>query len=227
MRIVKGGPDERRNFIDTAISELSGTYYDLTQKFEKVLFSRNLLLKRNATDSEIDVYDMQFANLASKIIKQRTIFTNKIAPLANENMKFLSSSKDSLFVGYDSPFKNGDIQAQILDALGANRIKDREVGYTTIGPHRDDLVLKVNNKDIRHFGSQGQQRSAVLALKLAEYSVAKETINESPILLLDDVFSELDNSRAKLLFERVKDGQTIITGTRAKQANFSYNKIKI
>ena len=227
LKIIKAGPDERRNFIDSAISELSGSYYDLLLRFEKVLFSRNLLLKRNASDAEIEVYDEQFAALSAKILKQREIFVKKLSPYAKETMEFLSGGKDSLSVRYDSPFFGDNIKDEILDSLGANRMRDRELGYTSIGPHRDDLVVVSNGKDLRHYGSQGQQRSAVLALKLAVFNVIKETLGEEPVLLLDDVFSELDNTRAKLLFEKVKGCQTIITGTRARTSAFCYNKIKL
>lgn len=227
MKIAKGGPEERRNFIDLSISELSGAYFDLLTKFEKILFSRNLLLKRNASDTEIDVYDEQFAIVASKILKQRQTFIKKLTPFAKENMKFLSNGKDALELKYESPFLSDNLKDEILQALGANRLRDREVGYTTLGPHRDDLAINVSGKDIRTYGSQGQQRTAVLALKLAEFDVLKETLGESPVLLLDDVFSELDNTRSKLLFEKVRGEQTIITGTRAKAATFSYTKIKI
>jgi len=227
MKIAKGGPEDRRNFIDLAISKLSGSYYDLLLRFEKILFSRNLLLKRGASDAEIDVYDEQFALIASKILKQRQTFIEKLKPFSQENMSFLSKRKDSLNIKYDCPFSSGNLYNEILEALGANRLRDREVGYTTLGPHRDDLVLSVSGKDIRHFGSQGQQRTAVLALKLAEYDVLKETLGESPVLLLDDVFSELDSTRSKLLLERAQGEQTIITGTRARTAPFAYNKIKL
>ena len=227
MKIAKGGPEDRRNFIDMAISELSGAYFELLTKFEKILFSRNLLLKRNASDAEIDVYDEQFSLIASKILKQRQTFIKKLTPYAKDNMKFLSGGKDVLELKYESPFSSDNLKEEILNALGANRMRDREVGYTTIGPHRDDLSISVSGKDIRQYGSQGQQRTAVLALKLAEFDVLKETLGESPVLLLDDVFSELDNTRSKLLFEKVRGEQTIITGTRAKAATFNYNKIKI
>ena len=227
MKIAKGSPEDRRNFIDTAISKLSGSYFDLLAKFDKILFSRNLLLKRGASDAEIDVYDEQFAIIASKILKQRQTFVKKLADFAKENTRFLSSGCDELKIKYDCPFTSDNLKDEILSALGANRLRDREVGYTTLGPHRDDLMLMISGKDIRQYGSQGQQRTAVLALKLAEYDVLKDTIGESPVLLLDDVFSELDASRAKLLFERVRTEQTIITGTRARTANFNYSKIKI
>lgn len=227
MKIAKGGPEDRRNFLDSAICELSGAYYDLLLRFDKVLVRRNLLLKRNASDAEIEVWDDQFASLAAKIIHQRNVFVKKLTPYAASNMKFLSGGKEELVIKYDSPFKSADPKQEIMDQLGANRLKDRELGYTSIGPHRDDLVLLASGTDLKTHGSQGQQRTAVLALKLAVYEVFKETISESPVLLLDDVFSELDSTRAKLLFEKVKSGQTIITGTRARASSFSYNKIKI
>ena len=227
MKIAKGGPEDRRNFIDMAISELSGPYYDLLSRFDKILFSRNTLLKRGASDAEVDVYDEQFAVVASKILKQRQIFIKKLEPFATENMKFLSNGIDTLKIKYDCPFTSDNLHDEILAALSASRLRDREVGYTTLGPHRDDLMLLVSGKDIRNFGSQGQQRTAVLSLKLAEYDVLKEALGEPPVLLLDDVFSELDNVRSKLLFDRVRGEQTIITGTRARTSNFNYNKIKL
>lgn len=227
MKIAKGSPEDRREFLDDAIAELSSAYYELLAKYERVLFSRNLLLKRKATDEEIDVYDIQLATLASKIIRQRCTFVSRLAPFASANMKFLSGNKEDLKIKYETAFGSDHSTQAILDALGANRLHDRETGYTTIGPHRDDLSLEANCKDLRSYGSQGQQRTAVLALKLAVYEVLRETSGECPVLLLDDVFSELDSTRAKLLFEKVKNGQTIITGTRARNSSFSYHKIKI
>ena len=227
LKIVKGSPEDRREFLDAAICELSSAYYNLLLKYEKVLASRNILLKKHASLNEIEVFDIQLANLASKITHQRKTFVDKIYNYANLNMKYLSSNKENLLVKYESTFFNDYSEENILSLLELNRQRDIELGYTTIGPHRDDIMLMSNEKDLRIFGSQGQQRTAVLALKLAVYEVFKDTTGEPPILLLDDVFSELDSVRAKLLLNKVKDAQTIITGTRAKTSQFSYNKIKL
>lgn len=227
MKITKGSPEDRRDFIDNSISELSSTYYTLLLRYEKVLFSKNLLLKKRASLEEIDVFDLQLAELASKIIKQRVAFIDKIAPLANQYMKYLTDEKENLTLKYSSNLETFIAPGAILEKLKNFRFRDLELGYTSIGPHRDDLEIISNDKDLRSFGSQGQQRTAILALKLAVCDVFFQTTGDPPILLLDDVFSELDTKRIQLLFSTTNKYQTIITGTRFRSKLAQFNKIKL
>lgn len=222
MKIVTGGPQERRDFMDTDISELSGQYYNLVARFNKVLEQRNKLLKnrydRKMVLDQIDVFSEQLASLAAPIIKTRRNFIAKIAPLAQNAMQKLSDGKESLKMEYVSMRgeTTSEIKANMLEALQVNLEKELELGYTLVGPHRDDIKFLVNGVEAKDFASQGQQRSIILALKVAELEIFEKELNEKPVLILDDVFSELDNKRQKLLYELMNGAQVIITGTTVK-----------
>lgn len=235
LKIVSASPDKRRDFMDTDISELSGYYYNLIQRYNKILLQRNRLLKterdRSVLLSQIGVWDEQLAQVASLIIKTRKSFIEKLKAPAKDALKFISSSKDELEIEYVGV--NGttaeEIKAEILKSLKFNLERDIELGYTSVGPHRDDIYFGLNGKDARNFASQGQQRSIVLALKFAELEIFEKELNEEPILVLDDVFSELDTTRQRRLYEKMSKYQTIITGTQFKfkpVSNFQTIRIK-
>lgn len=235
LKIVSASPDKRRDFMDTDISELSGSYYNLVQRYNKVLLQRNKLLKterdRALLLAQIGVWDEQLAQIASLIIKTRKSFIEKLKTPAKEALKFISSSKDDLeseYVGAKGTTAE-EIKAELLKSLKFNLDRDIELGYTTVGPHRDDIYFGLNGKDARNFASQGQQRSIVLALKFAELEIFEKEIGEEPILVLDDVFSELDTTRQRRLYEKMSKYQTIITGTQFKfkpVSNFETIRIK-
>jgi DNA replication and repair protein RecF len=222
LKIVSGGPNERREFMDTDISQLSGSYYTLIQRYEKVLFQRNRLLKmvhdKAELEAQIEVWDSQLAYLAGLIIKTRKNFVQKITIPANETMKNISKNADELKVSYVGAKGESakEIEEEILKSLKNNLTRDMELGYTSIGPHRDDLKFELNGKDSRVFASQGQQRSIVLALKIAELKVFEAELEEKPVLVLDDVFSELDSTRQKKLYEHFSGTQVLMTGTLFK-----------
>ena len=222
IKIVTGGPQERREFMDTDISELSGQYYNLVQRYTKVLEQRNKLLKnrydRKMVLDQIDVFSEQLASLAAPIIKTRKNFIKKLAPLANDAMLELSGGKESLAIEYTGASGDdvGEIKQNLLKAYENNLEKDLELGYTLVGPHRDDVKLLINGVDAKDFASQGQQRSIILALKMAEIKIFEQELNEQPVLILDDVFSELDNKRQKLLYKLMENTQVIVTGTVVK-----------
>lgn len=235
LKIVSASPDKRRDFMDTDISELSGYYYNLTQRYNKILIQRNKLLKtqhdRTLLLSQIGVWDEQLAQTASLIVKTRKSFIEKLKTPAKEALKFISSSKDNLEIEYVGAkgATAEEIKAEILKSLKINIDRDIELGYTTVGPHRDDIYFELNNKDARNFASQGQQRSIVLALKFAELEIFEQELGEAPILVLDDVFSELDTTRQRRLYEKMSKFQTIITGTQFKfkpVSNFQTIRIK-
>ena len=220
--IVSGGPSERRDFMDTDISQLSGSYYNLLQRYTKVLNQRNKLLKfvhdKSVLADQIEVWNNQLAHLAGLIIKTRKNFIQKLKEPANETMKYISKNADELSIEYIGAKGEtaAEIEAEIKKSLENNLDRDMELGYTTIGPHRDDLRFDLNKRDSRVFASQGQQRSIVLALKIAELKVFENEIGEKPILVLDDVFSELDSTRQKKLYEYFADTQVLMTGTLFK-----------
>lgn len=235
LKIVSASPDKRRDFMDTDISELSGSYYNLLQRYNKILLQRNKLLKtekdRNLLISQIGVWDEQLAHIASLIVKTRKSFVEKLKIPAKDALKFISSSKDNLEIEYVGAKGTTaeEIKSEILKSLKFNFERDLELGYTSVGPHRDDIYFGLNGKDARNFASQGQQRSIVLALKFAELEIFEQELNEEPILVLDDVFSELDTTRQRRLYEKMSKYQTIITGTQFKfkpVSDFETIKIK-
>lgn len=222
LKIVSASPDKRRDFMDTDISELSGSYYNLIQRYNKVLLQRNKLLKterdRALLLAQIGVWDEQLAQIASLIIKTRKSFIEKLKVPAKEALKYISSSKDDLEIEYVGVKGTSaeEIKEELLKSLKFNIERDIELGYTSVGPHRDDIYFGLNGKDARNFASQGQQRSIVLALKFAELEIFEKELGEEPILVLDDVFSELDTTRQRRLYEKMSKYQTIITGTQFK-----------
>lgn len=222
LKIVSGGPSERRDFVDMDISEISGSYYNLTQKYERVLFQRNRLLKmvhdKSLLKEQIAVWNEQLAHLAGLIIKTRKNFIQKLQIPANETMKFMSKGSEELtmtYVGVKGE-SAAEIESEILKSLETNFERDMELGYTSVGPHRDDVRFELDGRDAKIFASQGQQRSIVLALKIAEMQVFENEIGEKPVLVLDDVFSELDSSRQRKMYENLKGMQVLMTGTAFK-----------
>lgn len=222
LKIVSGSPSERRDFMDSDISQLSGVYYNLVQRYNKVLDQRNKLLKtvhnKMLLESQIDVWNEQLASLAGQIIKTRKSFIKKLTIPAIETMKYISKDSDNLTISYVGVKgeTSEEIKNEILKALKFNLDKDMELGYTTVGPHRDDVRFELNGRDSKIFASQGQQRSIVLALKLAELEVFEKELGEKPVLVLDDVFSELDSVRQKSLYKKFEGVQVLMTGTLFK-----------
>jgi len=222
LKIVSESPNERREFMDTDISQLSGAYYNLLARYNKVLFNRNRLLKternREMLLAQISVWNEQLAALAAPIIRTRKSFIEKLTEPAKRALKDLSKQTEELCIDYVGAkgTTTEELKSEILSALEYNLERDIELGYTSIGPHRDDVKFCLNGMDARNFASQGQQRSIVLALKIAEAEIFATEIGENPVLVLDDVFSELDTRRQKKLFEVVSQYQTIVTGTAFK-----------
>ena len=192
LKIVQGGPSERRSFIDIAICQLSKTYFYLLTRYQKILSQRNKLLKSGkATDDTLDIWDNQLALEGAKVIKTRKGFIKNLSPIASKNHAFLSGGLENLELFYEGieGKTQDEICTNFLSQLNKDRQRDIKNGHTHSGPQREDLKIAVNNLDIRTYGSQGQQRTAALSLKLSELDLATITRNESPILLLDDVLS--------------------------------------
>lgn len=242
LNLVKGGPYYRRRFIDLEISQVSPYYYYQLQKYNHVLKQRNNLLKeirdKKSDDKLLEMWDQQLIETGSKIILKRIKVIDKLKILARLSQRQITNGSENLSVEYDLSLKEvlGDEEQTRLifkHLLTNNRKEEIKRGYTLFGPHRDDLVFKVNNVDIRKYGSQGQQRTTSLALKLAELEYMKSETGEYPILLLDDVFSELDQKRSNTLLNLI-DGkiQTFITTTdlttldNLKQDNYSFFQVE-
>lgn len=219
LKIVSESPAERRDFMDTDISQLSGSYYNLLQRYNKILFQRNKLLKtvkdRAMLLDQIEIWNEQLASVASYIVKTRRGFIEKLKAPAADTMKYISKDADELDISYVGAVGEtaDEIKAEILKSLRFNFERDVELGYTTVGPHRDDIKFELNHKDAKVFASQGQQRSIVLALKIAELQVFEKELGEKPVLILDDVFSELDSARQKKMYDKFDGCQVLMTGT--------------
>jgi len=215
LKIVQSSPSARRTYIDTALCQMSKAYFYLLTRYNKTLAQRNKLLKVGADFDSLDIWDSQLSQIGAKVIKTRKGFVNKLAPFVNENHLSLTDGKEHLNISYDGLAGESveELEKEFLKALKKDRQKDIKLGYTNNGPQKDDLELKIGNIDIRTYGSQGQQRTAALSLKLAQLQLAYSTTGECPILLLDDVLSELDLKRQEQLLKKIQGVQTIITCT--------------
>lgn len=215
LKIIKDSPGVRRKFIDMELCQLNSKYYYNLVQYNKVLNERNVVLKNRKLDSEIlDIYDIQLANFGYHIIIERLKYINKLNFYGKDIHKDISSGKENLEFKYISTIKDlEDIENSFYELLRRNRKKDIEKGTTSIGPHRDDFIVLINDVDTKSFGSQGQQRSAVLTIKFSSLKIIKEMTSEYPVLLLDDVLSELDFNRKRYILSTIGEIQTIITCT--------------
>lgn len=213
LNIIKNGPSERRRFLDMELCQLNRIYLHNLMNYNRILMQRNKLLKDISFHPEyedtLEIWDVQMAEYGSKIIAARENFVKELNEIIVEIHKKLSGGREELMVSYE---KNV-FQAQFLEAIKKDRDKDIRMKMTHTGPHRDDLLFQIKNLDIRRFGSQGQQRTTALSLKLAEIELVRRSSKDSPILLLDDVLSELDGNRQHYLLESIHDVQTLITCT--------------
>ena len=213
LSVVKSSPGERRRFMDMEICQLSRIYYSNLSKYNKILDQRNNTLKqiayRNGVEDVLDVWDDQLVDVGSSIIKERQNFINMLNEVIKEIHKNLTSEGEEIELKYEPNVESDNFD----DVLKEKRNIDIKNTTTMSGPHRDDFGIFINNVDVRKYGSQGQQRTAALSLKLAEIELVKKIINDNPILLLDDVMSELDSKRREALLNSIKDIQTIITCT--------------
>ena len=220
MRLVKEAPEERRRFMDISMSQRTKTYLYALSKYNKILAQRNKLLKSSFNEENLmrtlPVWDAQLAHEGAIIIASRRSFIKELEPIARAKHASLSSNAEQLDMVYESEI-GGDsieeIEGILLKRYADSYKKDMELRHTTVGPHRDDIKLMVNDIDIRKFGSQGQQRTTALALKLAEIDGFTTDSGETPILLLDDVLSELDLTRQKALLDATSGIQTFLTCT--------------
>ena len=218
LQLIKGSPAGRRKFIDIELGQMKPLYLSDLSQYNHVLKQRNSYLKNSEKIDAtfLEVLDSQLASFGSRVIHHRLEFIKKLEAKAEEKHTRLSDNKEDLSIQYQSTVfseEGNDIEEQFLSMLKKNRQKDIFRKTTSIGPHRDDLAFFINNMNAT-FGSQGQHRSVVLSLKLAEIELMEEITREKPILLLDDVMSELDNYRQLQLLETISNNiQTFITTT--------------
>lgn len=217
LELIKGAPENRRRFLDTALCQISPGYLSALKAYTRLLNQRNSLLKDSGYVSAaldlLEVYDEQFVQAAVQLTEMRRAFTAELLVHAGENYGVISNRRETLSFGYVSTlFGEQPAEPETgLCALAQAREADRRSGFSTLGPHRDDLAVTLDGESARLYGSQGQQRSAVLALKLAEAELMHKKLDERPVLLLDDVLSELDPGRQDFLIEKVLHTQAVIT----------------
>lgn len=230
LNIIKNGPSERRRFIDMELSQLDKIYLDCLINYNKVVNQRNSLLKEYAFSgrediiSSLDIWDMQLVKYGNDVIKSREKFVKEINDLVKSIHTKLSGDREQLEIIYEPCVKEQDFKSELV------RVRDRDLKFkcTNIGPHKDDMCFLINGMDVRKYGSQGQQRTAALSLKLAEIELVKQIIHDTPVLFLDDVLSELDSRRQNFLLDSIGNIQTMITCTGLDEFinnRFSINKI--
>lgn len=220
LKIVKDAPSNRRRFLDIELCKLNSNYYYNLVQYNKVLDERNTALKLSNENTKdfLDIYDIQLSEFGSKLIVERIKYIDKLNNEGKKIHRDITSGKEEITFKYQSDIKNfSKAKEEFLIILKSNQKKDMLRRTTSVGPHRDDLVIDINGIDTRSFGSQGQQRTAVLTIKFASINIIKEEIGENPVLLLDDVLSELDTSRQKYILSSIHDVQTIITCTGINQ----------
>ena len=225
LQIIKNAPSYRRNFIDTELCRIDRIYCANLVRYNRAVTQRNMLLR----DAEIHpdllqmlpVWNEQLMRYGSSLISRRELFIRDLNILTAQIHGGLTGEKEDLLISYS---KNTEIDS-FEKRLRENEQKDLRLHTTSVGPHRDDIDFRINGSSVRYFGSQGQQRSAALSLKLAEIELLREQIHDSPVLLLDDVLSELDNSRQNFLLQNIENVQTVMTCTGLDE--FVRNRIQV
>ena len=213
LNIIKDGPSLRRRFIDMELCQLSKSYLYNLVNYNKVLIQRNRLLKElgysNSNFDTLDTWNFQLVKYGKELIKERRTFIESLNDIILDIHKRLTMGKETLNISYEPDVLEEDFENEI------KAIQEKDIKYktTNVGPHRDDINFMLDDIDVRKFGSQGQQRTVALSLKLAEIELVKKIIGEEPVLLLDDVLSELDGNRQNLLLNNIKNTQTLITCT--------------
>lgn len=214
LNIIKRGPSERRRFLDLELSQLDKIYLDHLTKYNKILDQRNKLLKDISYKPDLadtlSVWDLQLILHGGEIIKSRRKFVNQLNEIVMDIHSNITGGKEEIHLSYAPNADEHILEQELNQALK----KDLRYGQTSVGPHRDDIIFTIHGgMDIRKFASQGQQRTTALSLKLSEIELVKQITKDAPVLLLDDVLSELDNNRQNFLLNHINNTQTIITCT--------------
>jgi len=237
LRLIKDAPADRRRFLDIDISQIDKTYFYSLLRYNKILLQRNAFLKSKTqniskTENEdvhrmLDIWDAQLAQIGAFIVFKRLEYIELLKTCTAKCHNELTGGKETITLSYINitviqeqvlaPTTNAtEIEKILINQLVNAREKDMRLKTTTVGPHRDDLLITINGKDVRNFASQGQQRTTALSLKLGEMKVFEDITGEAPVLLLDDVFSELDNERQVSLIKLLNKNQSIITMTQGE-----------
>lgn len=213
LNIIKSGPAERRRFMDMELCQLDKLYVHNLLNYNKALLQRNKLLKdisfQPSLEDTLDVWDEQLVNYGCELIRIRRNFINNLNDIIFNIHRKLSGDKEELILGYEPSVKEDEFKKE----LDISRERDIRQKLTGCGPHRDDMSFNIGEMDIRRYGSQGQQRTCALSLKLSEIELVKKITGDNPVLLLDDVLSELDGNRQNYLLDSIDSVQTIVTCT--------------
>ena len=228
LNIIKNGPAERRRFLDAELCQLDKIYLSDLSDYNKILNQRNKLLKdmiyRPELADTLPIWNQQLVETGKRIVKRRRYFVQELSEIVRDIHYRISGEKEEMRLIYEPSVPEDLFEAELERFDG----RDRKLCLTSVGPHRDDLLFSVRDVDIRKFGSQGQQRTAALSLKLSEIELVKKLIHDTPVLLLDDVLSELDSGRQNYLLNNIYDTQTIITCTGLDEFiknRFTINKV--
>lgn len=223
LYVIKGSPSTRRKWIDSTLYQLDSKYHRCLQNYQKSITQKNALLKQaqdkgtpfKELKEQLELWNEQIINLGSEIILKRLDFIHEINPIAQGFLSDISKQTEKLDLIYKSTLTLiSDLKLAFRKSLDESLEEEIARGQSLIGPHRDDLVFNINNKDAKSFASQGQQRSIILSIKLAELKIIENKKNEIPVLLLDDVFAELDESRQDFLLHNLPENiQTFLTTT--------------
>jgi DNA replication and repair protein RecF len=227
LRLLNGSPTRRRQFIDRFISQLDPLYGTTLHKYERALKQRNNLLKKPFISlDELFVWNVALSEYCAYIIQQRTVFIEQINSKLNDAYNDIAQSNDIVSVHY-SHTSIGDVKQKLLSELHHHSDKDKLTGNTSVGPHRHDVIFQFNNSPALSVASRGEVRTIVLALKFLEVGIIEQITNIKPIILLDDVFSELDIDRQKALSDTIRAHQIIITSTHVLSDGTKYQHIQL
>ncbi len=223
LRLLHGSPTRRRQFIDRFISQLNPLYGPTLRKYERSLKQRNNLLKNvSISDDELFAWNISLAEHGAFVIEQRIAFIEQINQNLNTLYQEIAGTHDEVSIHYSHTFV-GDIKQKLLNELHAHLARDRYLGNTSVGPHRHDVIFEINHSPALSTASRGEARTIVLALKFLEVSIIEQLTEKQPIILLDDVFSELDANRQKLLTSQLKGHQIIITSATSHAGKHLYH----
>lgn len=219
LRLLRDSPSHRRDYLDSLLAKLQPDFTWLKHQFERVLLQRNNVLKRRLPaalrDDQLFVWDIKFAELAEQIVSRRQALVAQFAARISDTYSNIARQPHTVSLDYQHTVIGSDYRAAVLKALQANAQRDSERGFTTVGPHRDDLLVLLDGAPAAVAASRGEMRSLLLSLKMIELHLLHVHYDTPPLLLLDDVFSELDASRRQALASLAKDYQTLITTTDA------------
>lgn len=230
LELVKAGPSGRRNYCDALLSTLFPSYAKTLSRYNRIVSQKNALLKSGAAQSELEIWNEQLTLFGASVIKSRCELIKRLLPYAQSNFSEMTQQKEELDVKYscticeDTELSEAEIKELFLKKISENAFKEQAAESCLYGPHRDDIEFFINGNNARQFASQGQQRSVVLALLLSKTSLIKNHTGKTPIVLLDDVMSELDSSRQSYLLNKIKDFQVFITCCQDEIFEKSKNK---